>query len=237
MGDGGIGDVAFFPVQNVVRSVFAGPRLHLDVGRVRPRIFFSQSEGGQLLTGHQLGQPPLFLGMAAEKQQGANADRVMSVHENRSRRAPAPDLFQDPAIRHLRKPVSAKFLGSGHSEHAHPAEPVDDAAGNIFFPIDRRRVEAAVEKLTEIRHRLIQFRLLGRWNSRVGNDPVGYKTSEKKALGEPERFRPGQKQFFGLGDFLLPLCFGLSHEKIRIGIPTERRPGQGIVAGSADLST
>ena len=65
-----------------MRTVFAGTRLHLYIGRVRARLFFGQRERAQMLTRHQFRQPLLFLLVRSKEQQRPNADGVMRVNKN-----------------------------------------------------------------------------------------------------------------------------------------------------------
>jgi len=47
-------------------------------------------------------------------------------------------------------------------------------------------------------------------HARVRHRPIGDELAEKKALGKPERLRPGEEQLLRFFDLFLPLnlCFG-----------------------------
>src|SRR5437867_5874316 len=129
----------------------------------------------------------------------------MGIDKNRGRRTTASDLFQNPAIRHLRKTAPAVFGRRCHAEDADAPESVNYLARNICLPIYLRRIEFLVEKVAKFGERCVQFRLLCCRDQRIGYHPIGHKTAEKKAFCKTKRLRPREEQLLRLSDFLLTL--------------------------------
>ena len=179
LGNGGVRDVALFAVENVMRSVFAWRGAHLHVGRVGTGFLFGQSEGGELLAVHQLRQPFFLLLFRSKEEQGANADRVMRVGENRGRGAARADLLEHLAILHLGKATAADFLRRGHAENADPAKAVDHFPRDIRLAVDRLGVEVFIQKLAKFGDGPIDLPLLRIGEARIGHGPVGHEVAEE----------------------------------------------------------
>ncbi len=122
-------------------------RVHLHVGRVGAGFLLGQGEGGELLAVHQAREPFFLLLLRSEKEQCANADRVMRVGEDRGRGAARADFLEHLAILHLGKAAAADFLRRGHAENADPAEAVDHMPRDVRLAIDRFGVEMFIEKI------------------------------------------------------------------------------------------
>src|SRR5262249_58187667 len=88
-------DVPFLAVQNEMRTVLAGTRLHLHVCRIRTGFPLGERKRAELLAGYQFWKPFLFLFVRAKQQQRANPNGVMRVNEDRCRCTTPPDLFED----------------------------------------------------------------------------------------------------------------------------------------------
>ena len=69
-----IGDVALFPIQNEMRTVFARTRLHLHIGRVGTRFLLRERKRTELFARHQFREPLLFLLGRAEQEQRTNTN-------------------------------------------------------------------------------------------------------------------------------------------------------------------
>jgi hypothetical protein len=65
--------------------------------------------------------------------------------------------------------------------------------------------------LPEFRQRFVQLRLLRCRHARIRHHPIGHEMPLEKALGKTKRLRSGEKQFFRLLDFLLPLRVEFVH--------------------------
>ena len=177
-----------------------------------PAFFFRQRESRQLFAVNQRRQPFRFLLARSEKEQCTDADGMMRIRKNRSGSATSADFLQHFAIRHLRKSASAKFLWRGHAENADVPEAIDEMTRNIGVAINRNRIEIFVEELADFRERLIQLGLLRCRKARIRHRPIGNEFPEEQSFGEAKFLASGEKEFFCLLDFLLPLDFCFVHE-------------------------
>ena len=193
-----------------MRSVFARRGAHLHVGRVGAGFLLGQGEGGELLAVHQLRQPFFLLLLRPEEEQGANADRVMRVGEDRGRGAARADLLEHLAILHLGKSAAADFLRRGHPENADPAESVDHMPRDVRLAIDRLGVEMFIQKLAQLRDSAIDLRLLRVGKARIGHRPVGHEVAEEQSFGEAKFLAAAEEELLGLLNFLLSLNVGLA---------------------------
>src|ERR1700720_4243193 len=159
----------------------------------------------------QLRQPFLFLFVRSEQKQSANADGMMGVHKDRCRRAARADLFQNLAVRHLRKTVTAVFHRRGHSQNADAAQTVNHFARNLRLSIYLYGVELGIEKLAQFGKRFVELSLLRCRHARIRHHPIRYEMAEKKAFCESESLRSGEKQFFRLLNFFSPLRLDFVH--------------------------
>src|SRR5450755_1890504 len=107
---------------------------------------------------------------------------MVRVYKNRCRCATSSDFFQDLAVRHLRKTMSAEFHRRGHAENAETSEPIDHFPWNVGLAIYFDGIESRIEKLPKFRQRLIELCLLRRGHARIRHHPVGDDAAEKKAL-------------------------------------------------------
>ncbi len=151
LGDGGVGDVALFAVQDVMRTVRARHRLRLHVGRIRSGFFFGQGECRQLLAADERREPFLLLFARAEEQERADADRVVRVGKDRSRRVARADFLQHFAVGHLGEAASAEFLWRRHSQDTGVREAVDHMARDVLCLINLGRVQIFIEELPHLR--------------------------------------------------------------------------------------
>src|SRR6266446_674973 len=138
----------------------------------------------------------------------------MGVDKNRCRRAARADFFQNLAVRHLRKTVSAVFHRRGHSQNADAAQPVNHFARNLRLSIYLYGIELGIEKLAQFGKRFVELSLLPCRHARIRHHPIRYETAEKKAFCESERLGSGEKQFFRLLNFFLPLRLDFLHKNL-----------------------
>ena len=85
-------------------------------------------------------------------------------------------------------------------------------ARNIRRSIDRHRIQILIEKLADLRERLVELRLLRGRDARIRHRPIRHEAPEKQSLGKAERLRPGEKQLLRFLDFFLPLDFCFVHK-------------------------
>src|SRR5580765_2555812 len=135
----------------------------------------------------------------------------MRVNENRCGRATSSDFFQHLAVGHLRKTVSAIFLGCRHAEHADAPQPIDHAARNVRLPIDLRRIKILIQKFAKFSKRLIQFALLRLRDARIRHHPIRHEMPLEKSFRKSQRLEPCEEQFLGLLNLFLSLCVELVH--------------------------
>src|SRR6266700_6039311 len=149
----------------------------------------------------------------AEEQQRPDSDRVMSINKHRSGSVPFPDLLQHAAALHLRATTAAEFQCRCQPENTGAGEAIDEVARDVGIAIDPARVEVAIEHLAHFVQCTVQFRLPRRVKPRIRHDPVSYKISQEKSLGETEFLPAAKKQLLRLLHFLLTLnfCFALCH--------------------------
>ena len=143
----------------------------------------------------------------AEEQQRPHPDRMLDVDEYRSRGAATADLFHHAAIGLLRETAPADVPGRGHSVHAEARKTVDHFAWDVRLPVNRRRIQALVEKRPQPRERVIQLGLLRRPNRGIGHHPVGDEPAEEKSFGDTEFLRAGEEQFLRGAHLFLALSF------------------------------
>src|ERR1700737_1357095 len=127
----------------------------------------------------------------------------MGVHKDRCRGAARADFFQNFAVRHLRKTVSAVFHRRGDSQNADAPQTVNHFARNLRLSIYLYGVELGIEKLVQFGKRLVELSLLRCRHTRIGHHPIRYEMPEKKAFCEPERLRSSENKLFRLLPFLL----------------------------------
>jgi hypothetical protein len=125
-GDPAVGDPALGAVENVCLAVGAGGGGRLDVRGIGTGLGLGEREGGEGPTADKVGQPSRLLLGRAEEEQGADADRVMSIDEDADPGIVRSDRFHDPAVARLRESSAAERLGRGHPKDTNPAESVND---------------------------------------------------------------------------------------------------------------
>src|ERR1700682_4637849 len=135
----------------------------------------------------------------------------MGVDKDRGRRAARADFFQNLAVRHLRKTMTAIFHWRGHSQNADAAQTVNHFGRNLRLSIYLYGVELGIEKLAQFGKRFVELSLLRCRHARIRHDPIRDEMAEKKAFCESERLRSGEKQFFRLLNFFLPLRLDFVH--------------------------
>src|SRR5439155_25330097 len=139
----------------------------------------------------------------------------MSINKHRSGRIAFPDLLQNAAALHLREATAAEFPCRCHPENTGASKSIDEVPRDIGITIDPIRVEVPIEHLAHFVQCTVQFRLPRRVKPRIRHDPVSYKISQEKSLGETEFLPAAKKQLLRLLHFLLPLnfCFALCHDQ------------------------
>src|SRR6266576_3552775 len=131
----------------------------------------------------------------------------MSINKHRRGSVPFPDLLQNAAALHLRETTAAEFPCRCHPENTGASKSIDEVPRDIGITIDPVRIEVAIEHLAHFVQCTVQFRLPRRVKPRIRHDPVSYKISEEKSLGETEFLPAAKKQLLGLLHFLLTLNF------------------------------
>jgi hypothetical protein len=115
----------------------------------------------------------------SEKEQRANADRMVRIGENRRRGAACADFFEHLAVLHLGKAAATDLFRRSHAEHADAPEAVDHVPGNICLAIDLLGIEVFIEKRAQLRDGIIDLGLLRIGKPGVGHGPVGHEISEE----------------------------------------------------------
>src|ERR1700736_2266784 len=118
---------------------------------------------------------------------------MMRGHKYRCRCAPATDLLQNFAVRHLGKTVTADFFWRSRTEHADSSQSINHITRNVRLPIDVRRIKMFIQKFAQLTERLVDFRLFRSLDSRIRHHPIGNEMALKQAFNESERLRPGEE--------------------------------------------
>src|SRR5439155_12125396 len=112
--------------------------------------FFGKRKSAELFARDKFRQPLLFLFVSSKKQQGANPDGMVRVHEHGCGCASATDFLEHFAVRHLNEPPSVVLCRRGHPEHADAPKTINDLARNLCLSIYLGWIEIEDRKSTRL---------------------------------------------------------------------------------------